>query len=64
MALRAAYDDLVKNREIRPCGCRTRDCVMHTFSDRARHEMDRRRPDLLAAAQAIDPSLRAYFYDL
>lgn len=64
VALRSAFDDLVKNGEIRPCGCHDPDCPIHMLSDAACHEMDRRRHELLLAARAVDPTFPESFYDM
>jgi len=64
VALRGAFDDLLKNGNIRPCGCQDPDCPVHMLSDSACHEMDRRRHELLVAAQAVDPAFPASFYDM
>lgn len=64
VALRGAFDDLLKTGEIRPCGCQDPDCPVHMLSDQAVREMDRRRHELLVAAQAVDPTFPATFYDM
>lgn len=64
VALRGAFDDLLKQGEIRPCGCEDPDCPVHMLSDRATREMDRRRHELLVAARAVDPAFPAAFYDM
>lgn len=64
VALRGAFDDLVKKGEIRPCGCHDPDCPVHMLSDRACREMDRRRHELLAAARTVDPAFPGSFYDM
>lgn len=64
VALRGAFDDLVKKGEIRPCGCQDPDCPVHMLSDRACREMDRRRNELLVAARAVDPAFPLTFYDM
>jgi hypothetical protein len=64
VALRGAFDKLLREGEIRPCGCTDPDCPVHMLSDRATREMDRRRNELLKAVEAIDPSFPAVFYNL
>lgn len=64
VALRAAFDELLRTGDIRHCGCQDSDCPVHMLSDQAVREMDRRRQELLAAAHEIDPSFPARFYDL
>lgn len=64
VALRGAFDDLVKTGEIRPCGCKDPDCPVHMLSDQACREMDRRRDELLMAAQSVDPAFSVGFYDM
>jgi hypothetical protein len=64
VALRGAFDDLLKKGKIRPCGCQDPDCPVHMLSDEAVREMDGRRHELLVAAQAVDPSFPVRFYDM
>jgi hypothetical protein len=64
VALRTAFDELLRTGEIRPCGCHDPDCPVHMLSDRAVREMDRRRRDLLLMAQQVDRGFPAYFYEL
>jgi hypothetical protein len=64
VALRGAFDDLVKKGEIRPCGCKDPDCPVHMLSERACREMDRRRSELLVAVQKVDPTSPSSFYDM
>lgn len=64
VALRGAFDDLVKKGEIRPCGCQDPDCPVHMLSERACREMDQRRSELLVAAQKVDPASPSGFYDM
>src|SRR5690606_6228538 len=64
VALRAAFDELVKKGEIRPCGCDDPNCPTHFLSDRACQEMDRRRCELLIAAHAVDQAFPGNFYDI
>ncbi len=64
VALRAAFDELLRTEEIRHCGCQDPDCPVYMLSDRAAREMDRRRHDLLVLAQQLDPTFPAHFYDL
>jgi hypothetical protein len=63
VALRSAFDDLLKKGEIRRCGCQEPDCPVHMLSDQACREMDRRRRELLVTAQAVDPTFPVSFYD-
>jgi hypothetical protein len=64
VALRGSFDDLVKKGEIRPCGCQDPDCPVHMLSNHACREMDRRRNELLVAAQGVDPAFSVSFYDM
>jgi hypothetical protein len=64
VALRGAFDDLLKTGEIRPCGCGDPDCPVHMLSDRAVREMDSRRGELLIAARAVDSTFPVSFYDM
>jgi hypothetical protein len=51
--LRAAYDNLAKSGEIRPCGCGQDDCPVYMLSPRACREMDRLRNAILDKFQRI-----------
>ena len=53
--LRAAYDNLFKSGQIKPCGCDQKDCPVHFLSPRACHEMDRLRNDILHKFRRIYP---------
>jgi hypothetical protein len=64
VALRASFDDLVRAREIRHCGCQDPDCPTYVLTDLAAHEMDRRRHELLMLAQELDPALPSRFYEM
>ena len=64
VALRGAFDELVKKGDIRHCGCQEPDCPVHMLSDRACREMDRRRQELLDAACAVDPAFPKTFYHM
>jgi hypothetical protein len=56
VALRSAFDELLRTNEIRHCGCQDPDCPVFMLSDRAVREMDRRRHDLLVEARKLDPA--------
>lgn len=62
VALRAAYDDLLRRKEIQPCGCDDPECPVHMLSSEAVLEMDRRRYDLLMAVNELAPSFTLDFY--
>jgi hypothetical protein len=64
VALRAAFDDLLRQGAIRHCDCRDADCPVYHFSDVATREMDSRRRAILDAAHAINPTLPRNFYDV
>lgn len=64
VALGGAFDNLLKESEIRPCGCQDPDCPVHMLSDRAPREMGHRRHELLCAARAVDPRFPERFYDM
>lgn len=53
--LRAAYDNLINDKEIRPCGCGQDDCSVHMLSPRACHEMDRLRKGILDKLRRLTP---------
>lgn len=62
VGLRAAFDGLLRTKDIQPCGCNDPDCPVFTLSRKATQEMDRKRRDLLLVAQQLDPRLPADFY--
>lgn len=64
VALRAAFDALLREGEIRPCGCQDPNCPVYMMSYEASREMDNRRQLLLDAALKIDPKFPASFYDI
>lgn len=64
VALRAAFDALVRSQDIRHCGCQDPDCPVYMLSERAAREMDRRRLDLLNVAHDVDPTLSSRFYEM
>jgi len=53
--LRAKYDEFVRNREIRPCGCNVPDCPVFFVSSQASHKMDRLRMEILKKFQLLYP---------
>lgn len=62
VALRAAFDELLRSGDIRPCGCGDPDCPTFMLSDNAAQLLDRRRHELLVEVQGVDPSFSATFY--
>ncbi len=62
VALRANFDTLLRDGEIRPCGCGQPDCPVFMLSDRATLEMDQRRQVLLSLAHALNPANPREFY--
>ena len=64
VALRGAFDELMRRGKIRRCDCRDPDCPVHMLDPEAVREMDRRRHDLLVAANEVDPTFPASFYDM
>jgi len=64
VSLRATFDGFIRTGEIRPCGCGDADCSAFELDRTAIREMDRRRHDLLKAAQQVAPALPADFYGL
>ncbi len=64
VALRGGFDELVRRGEIRHCGCQDADCPVHLLTPEAVREMDRRRHDLLIAANEVDPTFPVSFYDM
>jgi hypothetical protein len=64
VALRASYDALLRDGDIRPCGCGQDDCPTFMMSHRAIHEMDRPRERILDLARKLLPSFPGALYDL
>lgn len=64
VTLRAAFDDLLRSGDIRPCGCKDPECPTHMFSHRAVRDMDRHREDVLVLAQELHPEFPGHFYNL
>ncbi|MGV8080572.1 MAG: hypothetical protein AB2L22_11040 [Syntrophales bacterium] len=54
--LRASYDSLSKDGEIRPCSCGHDDCPVHFLSPKACLEMDSLRDDILNRFKKIYPN--------
>jgi len=63
-ALRAGFDNLLRDGEIRPCGCAQPDCPVFMLSDRAAYDMDRRRRTLLELVHSLNPDVPSSFYAL
>ncbi len=53
--LRAKYDDLIKSRDIRPCGCNNPECSVFMLSSRASCAMDKLRVEILEIFRSIYP---------
>lgn len=64
VALRAGFDRLLRQGEIRPCGCDVRDCPVYFLSERAADEMDSRREAILELAHGLNPDSPRMFYRL
>lgn len=64
VALRAAFDNLLRTKEIQHCGCGNDDCPTYTLTDAAAREMDRRRRNVLELAHGLHSNAPREFYDL
>jgi len=56
-SLRVMFDDGLRTRRIRPCGCGNDDCPTFTMDHAVARELDEARADLLDLARGIIPSL-------
>jgi len=64
VALRSSFDDLIRRKEIRHCGCNLPDCPTYMFSSEACREMDSRRRTLLTLVHKFNSSIPESFYEL
>ncbi|MGH9889742.1 MAG: hypothetical protein ACREBE_29710, partial [bacterium] len=64
VALRAAFERLLRDGSIQPCGCSNPDCPTFMLKPHAVHEMDRRRQGILRRASELSPRAAARFYDI
>jgi len=64
VALRASFDDLIRRKEIRHCGCNVPDCPTYMLSPEACREMDSRRRTLLTLVHKLNSSIPENFYEL
>jgi hypothetical protein len=64
VGLRAAFDNLLRTKEIQHCGCGNDDCPTYTLTDSAAREMDRRRRNVLELAHGLHSNAPRDFYDL
>lgn len=64
VALRAAFENLLRKKEIRHCNCGNEDCPVYMISGAAAQEMDRRREDMLREVHRLNPGFNPSFYDL
>ncbi len=53
--LRSKYDELIKGRDIRPCGCNNPDCSVFMLSSKACRTMDKLRMEILEMFRSIFP---------
>ena len=64
VALRASFDRLLREGEIRHCGCDVRACPVYFLSEHAAEEMDSRRQAILNLAHDLNPGSPKTFYRL
>jgi len=64
VALRASFEDLIRRKEIRHCGCNLPDCPTYMLSYEACREMDSRRRKLLTLVHKLNSSIPENFYEL
>jgi hypothetical protein len=64
VALRAMFDELIRKKEIIPCGCGDPYCPIYQLSGLAARQMDERRQRILEIAHSLNPSVPSEFYDL
>ncbi|HEY1811455.1 MAG TPA: hypothetical protein VGG74_03810 [Kofleriaceae bacterium] len=55
VSLRSKFDELVRAKEIRPCGCDKPECSMHEMTASAIREMDVRRQEVLDLFRRVHP---------
>jgi hypothetical protein len=64
VALRATFDDLLKKKEIIPCGCKDPDCPTFTLSENAIQLMDQKRQAILDVARQLSSAAPEKFYQV
>jgi hypothetical protein len=64
VALRSAFEDLLRRKEIRHCNCGNEDCSVYMMTDAAAEEMDRRRQEMLQEVHCLNPEFDPSFYQL
>jgi len=62
VGLRSTFDQLLRDKRIRPCGCGAPDCPTFMFEPGAAHTMDEKRQLILELARELDPDFPAQFY--
>jgi hypothetical protein len=63
VSLRAAFEQMLRQKEIQHCQCGNEDCPVYTMTDAAVNEMDRRRRELLNEVHRLNPEFDASFYE-
>lgn len=64
VALRAAFEDLLREGEIKHCNCGQEDCSTFMMTNLATREMDERRRIILAEVHRLNPEFTPSFYRL
>jgi hypothetical protein len=64
VVLRASFDELVRQNEIRHCRCNVPDCPTYFLSPEACREMDSRRRKLLSFVNEMNSTIPAEFYEM
>jgi hypothetical protein len=62
VGLRASFDQLVREKQIRPCGCSSPTCDIFMLEPPAARLMDEKRQAILDLVRDIDPSSSIRFY--
>ena len=60
--LRACYDELKREGDIRPCGCNDPDCPVFMVTDKAIRQMDQIRTAILERARRLSHEVPNAFY--
>ncbi len=62
VGLRSAFDQLLRDKRIRPCGCGAPDCPIFMFESGAAQTMDEKRRLIMELARELDPNFPTQFY--
>lgn len=63
VSLRAAFEELLRKKEIQHCQCGNEDCPVYTMTAGAAKEMDRRRREILSEVHRLNPEFDPSFYN-